>query len=618
MISRTIRPRAKGGPRAAALSFAFILLAACALLPASCASRAEGNGGPVGTPADKRDKPSDEVASSRDRDKAGATSDLRVIPEDESAPRAAPDGKAGSAGRASGPSSSGLRAGFSDDNEGFNYFLSFLEKYASTPHCDLSIGERIAVTVKDSVGKGVANAAWSLSEPGGKVLSSGLSYADGLFYLFPADYGSTVSKYSLTLSNGKESRKLEVDRKGPRALEIKLQSVRAVPSPVPLDIAFVLDTTGSMGEEINRLKSFIEIIYRNLAETKPKPLLRFSLVLYKDRGDEYVTRVVPFTADLDSFAAELDKVTAGGGGDEPEDLQSALQNAIQGLAWAPGGVRLAFVVTDAPPHLDYGQDYTYARAAREAKAKGIRLHTIGTGSLNLAGEYVLRQLSQYTQGRYIFLTYGEAGESEGGKEGSVSHHTGANYQSESLESIIIKFAREDLSRFTDLEPSKDEDYFSATKAEGEERDATVRQLFTQAFQSLYDYSSLRITQEAKLAILPVQAMGSEDERKALGPRAEYLTSQLELFAAQSKTFTYVTRNAQDLDRILREQALSLSGIAEGEEATALGKLLAVDALVIGQLYKKADRYELYLKLVRVETGEVLSVSKARIDFKLLD
>ncbi len=79
------------------------------------------------------------------------------------------------------------------------------------------------------------------------------------------------------------------------------------------------------------------------------------------------------------------------------------------------------------------------------------------------GEFILRQISQYTQGRYIFLTYGERGESEGGKEGSVSHHTGANFQTDKLESIIIRFAKEELAYLTDQPLEEGEAYFDAKK-----------------------------------------------------------------------------------------------------------------------------------------------------------
>ena len=40
-------------------------------------------------------------------------------------------------------SSSGLRAGFSDDNKQFNYYLNFLKEYAHAPHLSIDVYERI-------------------------------------------------------------------------------------------------------------------------------------------------------------------------------------------------------------------------------------------------------------------------------------------------------------------------------------------------------------------------------------------------------------------------------------------------------------------------------------------
>jgi len=94
---------------------------------------------------------------------------------------------------------------------------------------------------------------------------------------------------------------------------------------------------------------------------------------------------------------------------------------------------LAFIITDAPAHLDYGQQYTYAVAARQARRKAVKFFSIGTGGLDIDGEYILRQIAQFTGGK--------KGESEGGHIGSVSHHTASNFQSAKLETIIIRFAK---------------------------------------------------------------------------------------------------------------------------------------------------------------------------------
>mgnify|MGYP000208115186 CR=1 FL=1 len=61
---------------------------------------------------------------------------------------------------------------------------------------------------------------------------------------------------------------------------------------------------------------------------------------------------------------------------------------------------------------------------------------------------MLRQIAQFTGGRYIFLTYGESGESDGGTPATVSHHTGSNWQSRDLDAIVMKaIARDREARY---------------------------------------------------------------------------------------------------------------------------------------------------------------------------
>ena len=519
------------------------------------------------------------------------------------------------------PSQSGLKAGYSDDNDQFNYFVKFLDQYKTVPHYELAIDERIAVKVVDSAGRPVANVEVGVSA-GGKVVARGKTYPDGIFYLYPLELGAPQAKgYSLVAKSGGISAAVEIARSGPRTVTVALASHRVVPSPLPVDVLFILDTTGSMGEEIERLRSTIEIISANITALKPKPSLRFGMVLYRDQGDEYDTKVVPFTSDLGKFQKALDEVGADGGGDEPEDLQAALHDAVAKMKWNADGIRLGFIVTDASPHLDYGQEATYAASVREAKAKGIKFFSIGAGGLPLEGEYPLRQIAQYTQGKYIFLTYGEKGEAAGGKEGSVSHHTGSNFATDKLEAIVIKFVRDDIARQSDKPIEADDAYSDARKIESETREDTLSKLFTQALQDLSDYSSLRLAPESKLAVMPLAvAQGSGEETPKEGAadgasaQAEYFGSQLSLAASRSKLFTIVERG--NLQAILGELELQLSGLADEGNAAKAGKLLGADFLLTGTVFRASGRYELFLKLLRVETAEVLAATKARLDLKL--
>jgi len=535
------------------------------------------------------------IADALPAEKAGVTGTVRSA--------------AASAGR---PQVSGLKAGFADDNKQFNYFVQFISEYGpKVSHIPIPIEERIVLKVEDSEGKSIPNAEIRVSESQGGVLSRGITYADGSFLLFPAAYGDQQS-YSVEVIYNQQRQRIALDRYGRREITVTFNTPRAALSRVPLDLLFVLDTTGSMGEEIQRLKTTIELINLNLSSLSTRPRVRFGMVLYKDRGDEYVTEVVPFTEDLQDFQSSLDRVEASGGGDTPEDLQAALQEAMI-LSWNRGGVRLAFIVTDAPPHLDYGQSYSYARAAAQAKEKGIKVFSVGTGGLDLLGEVVLRQIAQYTSAKYIFLTYGETGESEGGTPGSVSHHTGANYQTDKLEAIIIRFAKEELSHISDQPIEEEEEYFTASKIGEEQREETLNKLFSMAISQLVDYSTVRIDRGTAAAVLPLSPAQS-----GLDLNSEYFTEQLILSFGKEDNFRELFRivERKDLQTILAELELQLSDLAEEQGAAQVGELMGAELLIIGKLYSTAKGYELFLKLLRVETGEVLSVTKAIIDTAL--
>ena len=537
------------------------------------------------------------------RKTAGKAKKMAAKPSPASPPMAFP------ASRPSAPVASGLKAGYADDNKQFNSFLSFLKKHESqAPHYPLQIEERIILRIHDRADRPIANASVRILA-GSNTLCDGKSYTDGTFLFFPGEHGTGLTRYQAVVTVQQERKEIAVDRQGMREITVKMSNPRSVSQSIPLDLLFILDTTGSMGEEINRLKNTIEIINLNLSSLSTKPEIRFGMVLYKDRGDVYVTKVVPLTDSLEHFQAELNKVKAEGGGDTPEDLQSALADSIRKINWNPDGIRLAFIITDAPPHLDYGQPYTYVNAVQDARRMGIKMFSVGTGGLNLAGEYVLRQIAQYTYGRYIFLTYGEKGESEGGREGSVSHHTGANFQTDKLESIIIRFAKEELSNMSDQPLPEGDAYFQAVPIPDEGREDTLRKLFEMSISQLLDYASIKIATGTPASMIPFSV-----DTEATKANAEYFSEQMGFSLSRNKTFRLVER--RDMQKVFEELKLNHSGIVDDKTAAKAGKLLGAEIIITGRVYRMKDNYEIFMKMLRVETGEVLSVNKLKIDGRL--
>jgi len=506
---------------------------------------------------------------------------------------------------------SGLKAGFSDDNRQYGYYLDFLAEYRQqVTALDLNVSERIMLKVTDRNGSSLAGAKVVVSTENEHL--TGLTLADGSYQINPSELsGSGVLSVEINAGDAYElpPQLLEIERSGARSVESSLELERVVPEPIPLDIVFVMDTTGSMGEEIHRLKETIQIIHMNLTSLRVPAKLRFGMVLYKDSGDEYDSMRIPLTSDLELFQAELDLVEANGGGDMPEDLELALDDLINGMEWNPGGIKLAYIITDAPPHLDYGRSYTCSRAAEDARKMGIKIYGIGTGGLDLQGEYVLRQIAQYTSARYIFLTYGsESGDSEGGADGSVSHHTGSNWSADKLESIIIRFAKEELSYLSDS-PLLDEDsWFEADKIDTEDAEETLSELFTQAVNQLLDFSTWPVSEEKPLAVLPFQYEGD------LGAVSEYFSEHFILSAGMNERITLAER--KDLGQLLSELELQNTGITMDDKVSEIGELLNAEALVSGNLFLKDGKYELFLKLLRTETAEVLSVTRAVIAAEL--
>jgi hypothetical protein len=165
-------------------------------------------------------------------------------------------------------------------------------------------------------------------------------------------------------------------------------------------VTFVLDTTGSMGGLIEGAKRRIWSIARRIGEGRPRPDLRIALVGYRDKGDEYVTRVHDLSGDMDEVYARLSAFRAEGGGDFPEHVSAALSDAVHRVSWSQDStLRLIFLVGDAPPHLDYQDGFDFRRHVREARKLGIGIETVQCGA-NAETELVWREIASMGDGHY--------------------------------------------------------------------------------------------------------------------------------------------------------------------------------------------------------------------------
>jgi uncharacterized protein YegL len=169
-----------------------------------------------------------------------------------------------------------------------------------------------------------------------------------------------------------------------------------------VEVAFVLDTTGSMGGLIEGAKRKIWSIATAIVDSNPDVDVRMAIVAYRDIGDDYVTRTFDLTTDIQDLYANLLELKARGGGDWPESVNEALDVAVNRLRWTPSGDtrRIVFLVGDAPPHMDYDQDTKYPVTLAVAKQKDIIVNTVLAGSARDT-ERVWREIARNGNGRFI-------------------------------------------------------------------------------------------------------------------------------------------------------------------------------------------------------------------------
>jgi hypothetical protein len=114
-----------------------------------------------------------------------------------------------------------------------------------------------------------------------------------------------------------------------------------------LDLVFALDTTASMRDDIAAIRDSLTVMLSE--DLRAFRQLRIGMVLYKDYGETYVTKVVPFTNSLDRFQRSLLDIAVGGGRDIPEAVYEALYEAATRYRWQAES-RLVILIGDAPPH----------------------------------------------------------------------------------------------------------------------------------------------------------------------------------------------------------------------------------------------------------------------------
>ena len=172
-----------------------------------------------------------------------------------------------------------------------------------------------------------------------------------------------------------------------------------------IDIAFVVDATGSMSDEIQYLQAELGDVMAKVQASQKSTTINLGSVFYRDAGDEYVTRQSPFSPNIEQTTHFISQQRADGGGDTPEAVDKALAAALNDLTWSANAkARLLFLILDAPPHENPEALASLQHSIRQAAAAGIRIIPITASGLDKSTEYLMRAMALATNGTYVFLT----------------------------------------------------------------------------------------------------------------------------------------------------------------------------------------------------------------------
>lgn len=206
-----------------------------------------------------------------------------------------------------------------------------------------------------------------------------------------------------------------------------------------IDIAFMVDATGSMGDEIDYLKEELTDVISKVKRNNQGTTINMGAVFYRDKGEEYITKISGFSTDSDDTIGFIKDQSAEAGGDFPEAVEAALSKSINDLEWSENATsRILFLVLDAPPHYDDQIISEVHNLIAKASKKGIRIIPITASGIDKETEFLMRYMAIATNGTYIFIT-NDSGIGNDHLIASVG-----NYQVEPLNKLMERIINESL------------------------------------------------------------------------------------------------------------------------------------------------------------------------------
>ncbi len=335
-----------------------------------------------------------------------------------------------------------LTAGEWNDNDNWGFFQNLVNSQTiEFPVFNINPVNRAEVNVKNESGEPSVNTKVEMLSADGSAIWTSITDKDGKAYLF---YEKDNLPEKFRISYGETSQEFEIAKNEISSEGGQGSSITAIPENTDItfsstgelypatDIMFIVDSTGSMSDEMLFLQSEFSAIAGEIGTDN----VRYSVNFYRDEGDDYVTKCFDFTNDISELQQTLNNERADGGGDTPEAVTEILDETMNKSDWGENSVKLAFMIFDAPPHSDRDNLDVLNNAIKTASEKGIRIIPVVSSNSDRDTELFGRALSICTNGTYVFLT------DDSGIGNSHLEPIIGDYEVEKLYDIIIRVINE--------------------------------------------------------------------------------------------------------------------------------------------------------------------------------
>ena len=334
-----------------------------------------------------------------------------------------------------------LTAGEWKDLDNIQFWTELLNNndwFAMMERRNLFVNRIISVKIVDANNNPCFNVPVHLKDDSGAIVYKAVSDINGNAYLlFDLDH-------AMKAAEGTKDKPMQIVVAGSeyQVKENEINTIVVDTSTIDakqLDLLFMIDTTGSMGDELSYLQYELRDVIRRVTEGDKAYSINLSVNFYRDSGDQYVVRSFEFSGDIEKSLKHLSDQSTNGGGDYAEAVHLALEDVVENHQWRDDSVKLCFMVLDAPPHNGNeikGIDANLRQSVMAMAEKGIRFIPVASSGVDTETEFLLRSWAVMTGGTYTFLT------NHSGIGNDHLEPTIGEYQVEKLNDLLVRIISE--------------------------------------------------------------------------------------------------------------------------------------------------------------------------------